>query len=137
MFAPVLGQGPVYFAAGAYNPEDRATMKVPWPPPERSIAAGTGWTVAKAPLLTKKVFRQPLLARGSRVDGVGEVGFTGLGGKRPFAAMQFPVRGFTIGLGKYKAHSLTVWVAAAGCYALHLDGLTFSRVIVFRVEFGS
>ena len=39
-YVPVLGSGPVYFTAGAYNPTDRATMKTL--PPDRSIAAGTG-----------------------------------------------------------------------------------------------
>jgi len=132
--APVLGSGPVYFSAGAYNPTDRATMKTL--PPDTSIAAGTGWTVAKAPLVAKKTLRQPLVVRGGRIDRPGELGFTGYGVQRPFSALQFPPS-FAIDLGAFKAYGISVWAATPGCYALQIDGATFSRIIVFRVEFTS
>ncbi len=132
--APVLGPGPVYFVAGGYNRADRATMTAPYPPPEAHVAFGTGWTAAKAPLVMKKTFAQPMVVRGRRIDGAGDLGFSG-SGRRPFGAMQFPAAGPTIDLGRYKAHSLNVWAATPGCYALQIDGATFSRVVVFRVEF--
>ena len=50
--APVLGSGPAFFTAGAYNPTDRSTMKTL--PPDQGIAAGTGWSVGKAPLVVPK-----------------------------------------------------------------------------------
>jgi len=132
--APVLGSGPVFFTAGAYNPTDRATMTALYPPPETSVAAGTGWAVAKTTLVMKRTFSQPLVVRGSRIDGAGQLGFTGPVGHRPFAAIQFPGTASAIDFGKYKAHGLNVWATSSGCYALQLDGKTFSRVVVFRVE---
>jgi hypothetical protein len=131
---PVLGSGPVFFSAGAYNPADRATMKAPYPAPGTSVAAGTGWAVAKTALVMKKTFSQPLVVRGSRLDGAGLLGFTGPAGHRPFAAMQFAGTSPAIDLGAYKAHGLIVWATASGCYAVQLDGRTFSSVVVFRVE---
>ena len=133
--APVLGSGPVYFAPGAYNPGDRSTMTAAYPAPHRSLAAGTGWTIAKAPLLMRRTVRQPLVIRGRRLDGPESLGFSGHTGRRPFAAIQFPTVGYTIPLGSHKAHSLNVWATAAGCYAVQIDGMTFSSVVVFRIEF--
>ena len=133
--APVLGAGPVFFTPGAYNPSDRATMTAQYPAPVASVASGTGWAVAKTTLVMKKAFAQALVVRGSRVDGgIGQLGFSGPAGHRPFAAMQFAARASAIDFGAYKAHGLTVWATASGCYALQLDGRTFSRVIVFSVE---
>lgn len=106
-----------------------------YPIPEGALGSGTGWTLAKAPLMMKKVFRQPLLVRGRRIDGPGGLGFSGYAGRQPFAAMQFPPVGYTIPLGDYKAHSLSVWAATPGCYALQIDGKTFSESVIFRVFF--
>jgi hypothetical protein len=127
----------VFFTAGAYNPTDRATMTAPYPAPEASVAAGTGWAVAKTTLVMKKIFSQPLVVRGSRIDGAGQLGFSGPVGRRPFAAIQFPATAAAIDFGKYKAHGLNVWATSSGCYALQLDGKTFSRAVVFRVELTS
>jgi hypothetical protein len=129
--APVIGTGPVFFVAGAYDATDRTTMVAVSSP--NGPAAGTGWNIAKAPLVVKATFRQPLAVRGGRIDGPGELGFSGFAGRRPFAAMQWAGTSPAIPLGNYKAHSLLVWVTKDGCYALQIDGSTFSRVIVFRV----
>ena len=98
--APVLGAGPVYFAAGAYNPEDRSTMKLIPPTDPRSQGAGTGWGIAKTAIVMRKTVRQPLLLRGQRLDGPGTLGFAGDAGHRPFAALQFKAGYHTIGLGE-------------------------------------
>jgi hypothetical protein len=133
--APVLGSLPVYFAPGAYNAVDRATLAAPYPAPAASRAAGTGWTLAKTVLVVKKRFRQPFVVRGRRIDGAGELGFTGPSGRRPVEAMQFPSAGPAIHLGAYKARGLMVWAATTGCYAVQIDGPKFSQTVVFRVLF--
>lgn len=133
--APVLGPGPVYVTPGAYNLADRSTMRVPYPAPLTSPAAGTGWTLAKAPILMPRTLRQPIVLRGRQLDGPGILGFSGYAGRRPFSAMQFPPTGYTINLGEYKAHSLYIWANTPGCYGIQIDGRTFSRVAIFRVEF--
>lgn len=130
--APVVGSRPVYFSAGAYNAADRSTMLVD--ASSTSVAAGTGWMVAKAPLVLHESFRQPLVVRGQRLDAPGQLGFSGDKGRRPFAAMQFPPRAPAIPVGCYKALSVVVWVHAPGCYGLQIDGATFSEAIVFRVQ---
>lgn len=133
--APVLGGGPVYVTPGAYNSADRSTMRVPFPAPSTSPAAGTGWTLAKTPILMPRNLQQPIVLRGQRIDGVGMLGFSGYAGRRPFSAMQFPPTGYSINLGSYKAHSMYIWANTPGCYAIQIDGRTFSRVVIFRVEF--
>ena len=133
--SPVLGSGPVYLAAGAYNPADRSTTTAPFPAPSTSVAFGTGWTLSKAPILMPKSLKQPLVLRGRRLDGVGDLGFSGYAGRRPFSALQFPASGYTMDVGTLKAHSVNLWFSAEGCYGIQIDGRTFSRVIVFRAAF--
>jgi hypothetical protein len=130
--APVLGSGPAFFTAGAYNPTDRSTMKTL--PPDQGIAAGTGWSIGKAPLVVPKTFHQPLVLRGGRIDGSGELGFSAFGPQRPFAALQFPPGADDFHVGKYKALGIGVWAKTSGCYALQVDSTRFSQIIVFRVE---
>jgi len=131
----VLGNGPVYFAGGAYNPEDRSTMRlIPFTDP-LSQGTGTGWGIAKTAIVMKKTLRQPLLLRGQRIDGPGELGFAGHG-HRPFAALQFKAGWHNIDFGKFKANGFVAWATVGGCYALQIDGRTFSRVVVFRIAFG-
>lgn len=133
--APVLGTGPVYFAAGAYNPEDRSTMQVISSTNPRSQGAGTGWGIAKTLIVMRRTLRQPLLLRGQRVDGPGELGFAGHAGRRPYAALQFKTGWHTINAGRFRADGFTAWATVPGCYALQIDGRTFSRVVVFRIAF--
>jgi hypothetical protein len=131
--APVLGVGPVFFSAGAYDPRDRAAMLAP--DPGSGVAAGTGWRVAKAPLLMRATFQRPIVVRGHRLDADGELGFSGDKGHRPYAAMQFASRARAIPVGAYKALSVVVWVSTPGCYAIQIDSTSFSQAVVFRVAF--
>jgi hypothetical protein len=121
-----VGPGPVY-----------STHVIPWvvlfPPPENSIAAGTGWSVDKTPLVWRKHFRGSFLIRGARIDGEGELGFSGPGG-RPFAAMQFAAGRAGLEVAGLHGWPVLVWMTTPGCYAFQIDGKTFSRVVVFRVS---
>jgi hypothetical protein len=130
--APVLGEGPVYFAAGAYNADDRATMDARTSGP---FAEGTGWGLAKTPLMMKKRLKQPLLVRGARIDASGVLGFSGGAGHRPFVAMQLAATRPSLSVGSFKGYGVNTWALTGGCYAIQVDGRTFSRVIVFRVAF--
>jgi hypothetical protein len=71
----------------------------------------------------------PLLIRGGRVDGRGE-----LHADEP-AAVKSSIFLAQIDTGPRYRPSRT-WVSAAGCYAYQIDGTTFSRTIVFRVTRG-
>ncbi len=123
----------MFFAAGAYNAADRSTMLLIPSAEPRSQAAGTGWGIAKTAIVKRKTLKQPLLLRGRRLDGQGDLGFSGTG-HRPFAALQLWPK-FGGALGKFKWKGLAAWAVDAGCYGLQIDGRTFSEVIVFRVAF--
>jgi hypothetical protein len=131
---PVLGPGPVLLAAGAYSSAGRTTAEMAFPP-TAGPAVGTGWGVAKTPLLLPKPFAEPLVVRGRRLDGAPEpLGFSG-GHGRPYIAMQFTPGSPTIRLGSWKSYGLLMWATSPGCYGIQVDGRIFSRTIVFRVAF--
>ncbi len=132
---PVLGPGPVLFAAGAYTRSAGPTTAEMAFPPTAGPAVGTGWGVAKTPLLMRRSFSEPLVVRGRRLDGASDpLGFSG-GNGRPYIAMQFAPGSPTIRLGSWKAYGLLVWATSPGCYGIQVDGRTFSHTIVFRVDF--
>jgi hypothetical protein len=122
-----VGRGPIYF-----------THVIPWavlfPAPENSIAAGTGWAIDKTPLVWKKPFRGPFLIRGARIDGQGQLGFSGPAGRRPFAAMQFARGRSGLEFAGLHGWGVAVWMTTPGCYAFQIDTRISSRVIVFRVK---
>lgn len=124
------GTGPIY-----------STHVIPWvvpfPAPENSIAAGTGWSVDKTPLVSKKRFRGALLVRGARIDGQGDLGFSGPAGRRPFAAMQFAAGRSGSEVADLHGWPVIVWMTAPGCYAFQIDTKTTSRLLVFRVQAAS
>jgi hypothetical protein len=72
--------------------------------------------------------------RGQRIDGDGHLGFSGIASRRPFDALQFAAGQATLRAGGVLSWGIDVWISP-GCYALQIDGPTFSRVVVFRVEF--
>lgn len=122
-----VGSGPIY-------PTHVDPWSVPFPPPENSIAFGTGWSVDKTPLMRKKTFKGPFVVRGRRIDGQGALGLSGPGGRRPFEALQFVAGRSAAEVAGLTGWPTMVWLSAPGCYALQIDGQTFSRVVVFRVE---
>jgi len=121
------GDGPIY-----------ATHADPWrvlfPPPRNSLASGTGWSVDKTPFVRKRSFIGPFVVRGSRIDGAGVLGFSGPGGRRPFEAFQFAAGRSEAEVAGLTGWPTLVWMTSPGCYAVQVDGTSFSRVIVFRVE---
>jgi hypothetical protein len=108
-----------------------------YPAPANSFGAGSGWAVDKVPLVMKQTFRQPLVVRGRRLDGRGDLGFSGGRGKRPFAALQFSAGGASLSVGNFHGWGVIFWVATPGCYAMQIDGTTFSSVVVFSVAFAA
>jgi hypothetical protein len=65
------------------------------------------------------------------------MGFSGLAGVRPYSALQVPLT------RKPRAGEDVIWsggyafVTQPGCYAIQIDGASFSYAIVFRVVFPS
>jgi hypothetical protein len=103
-----------------------------FPPPQNSLAAGTGWSVDKTPFVRKRSFSGPFVIRGGRIDGPGLLGFSG--GPRPFEALQFVAGRSGAEAAGLRGWPTFVWMTTPGCYAVQIDGKSFSRIIVFRVE---
>src|SRR5262245_48943374 len=120
------GAGPVF-------PTHLEPWQVLFPPPANSIALGTGWSADKTPFVLKKTFKGPFVVRGGRIDGAGDLGFSGAG-TRPFEALQFASERSGATVAGLKGWPTLVWMTTPGCYALQIDGQTFSRVVVFSVE---
>jgi hypothetical protein len=121
------GDGPIY-----------ATHVDPWnvlfPPPQNTLASGTGWSADKTPFVRKRSFTGAFVIRGGRIDRPGLLGFSGPGGRRPFEAFQFAAGRSAACVAGLNGWPTVVWMTAPGCYAVQIDGKSFSRIIVFRVE---
>ncbi len=116
-FSPGLGTGPAYPAGF----DDESTLHyggANFPPP---------WTGNKVLWYVDPAYGGPVLIRGHQLGGPWWVGFDGFG-RRPYAEIR-------IGpgpRGRWRERGSYTRVRAPGCYAYQVDGLIFSRVIVFR-----
>lgn len=120
-----VGPGPAYPVIG---PSGRIDLT-------RDEQYGSSWQGTKVFWYVAPSYRGPVLLRGRRLDGAGRLGFDGR--RVPDAELQIepgesvswqgqPPGGRGIPSG--------VRALASGCYGVQLDGTTFSRVVVFRVE---
>jgi len=82
------------------------------------------WGVQKLLWFVHPRYRGPVLVRGSKTDGTVRVRFER--GRIPPAELRLPAG--------TRARPSYVRVRKPGCYAFQIDGLTFSRTIVFRAE---
>lgn len=129
-----LGDGPVYVA---FRGIPRLLDAVPT---KKSGLAPSRWRVGRTVWISAPPYRGPVLVRGDRVDGPGRLGF----GVTVTPKWELRLPG-----GKWEERSVTFrrwrgaaqkgWrfadalmrVRAKGCYAVQIDGLSFSDVIVF------
>jgi hypothetical protein len=129
------GTCPVTTSRAAVYTTRTEPWEVQFPPPESSVAFGSGWAVDKTPLLLEPGFRGPFVIRGRRLDGPGELGFSGPAGRRPFEALQFARDRWSLSSGARHGWGVLVWMQTSGCYLLQIDGPTFSSISLFRVDF--
>jgi len=107
-------------------------------------AHGRTWRDQKVIWVVDRSYAGPLLLRGGRIDGTGDLGFDryigasgyvgGSGDGRPHAQLLY-VRS---GLGAQPDHTLSsypsgLYAQQPGCYAVQVDGEGFSRTLVFRI----
>ena len=83
---------------------------------------GGAWGVQKLLWFVHPRYRGPVLVRGVQLDGANRVRFER--GALPPAELRLPVG--------TRARPSFVRIRKPGCYAFQIDGLTFSRSIVFR-----
>jgi hypothetical protein len=122
---PAAGAGPVYMLSVADEPAGAMTI-------EDSRADPQGWRGQKAPWIAAPRYRGPILIRGARIDAPGEVRFARDEGDHAPALYQR--RGQSMQPNGWRVWPGSLLVRAPGCYALQVDGASFSAVIVVRVH---
>jgi hypothetical protein len=80
----------------------------------------------------------PLLLRGARIDGEGGLRFDHYlnalgtqGGGTAYPELAYPA---LEGVSVVRTHPSALRMRVPGCYAVQVDGTTFSEIIVFRAE---
>jgi hypothetical protein len=125
----LVGPGPSYpgfYATPPYDPSDPSSL-VHYGDNGHARVEG-GWYYLKVLWLISPRYRGPLLIRGRQLDGRNELRFdTG-----PSPPREIRIAG---GRGElshgWKDRPSYTRFRAPGCYGYQLDGLTFSRIIVF------
>jgi hypothetical protein len=124
-----FGRGPVYPAFGAGQPQ--AIVRFSYPPPAGSEVAGSTWSGQKVPWIRAPRYRGPVLIRGRQLDGPYHLRF----GLELVPPTELRIgRWGTAAGSRWGFRGSTTRLRAPGCYAYQIDGLTFSRVIVFQAE---
>ncbi len=121
------GRGPAYPNLG----DGAQTLEFVYPPePQQTDFYGSGWSGNKVLWWVSGRYHGPVLIRGRQLDGPHLLRFEV--GTPPPAEMRIrPGRGLRSSKGARDRPSYTR-VQAAGCYGYQVDGIGFSRVIVFR-----
>ena len=120
---PVAGPGPVYPMASVTIPQARLASRV------LTLRVGADKKRHGSPALATRVRS---LIRGARIDAPGELRFARSTGDR-LPALQAR-RGQAVQPNGWRVWPGLILVRTPGCYALQVDGLNFSRVIVIRVH---
>lgn len=120
-FGIALGHGPAYPV-----PFRGATLHY-----AHGRSAG-GWIYVKVLWVVSASDRGPVLVRGHQLDGTNWLGFAT--GTHPLEELQIPPARMGSARGWRAYPSYTRVRAGSGCYAYQIDGTTFSKVLVFRLE---
>ena len=91
---------------------------------------GSAWRGAEVTWRSSPGYRGPVLIRGRQVGGAGVVGFGE--GHVPYEALELLNSAKGVPPGPGRTWPSFTRVQAPGCYAYHVDGTSFSEVIVFR-----
>jgi hypothetical protein len=118
-----LGPGPAYPVLGTSAPDGVVRLG-------DDFQRG-GWYLHKTIWAVSSRYRGRVLVRGRQIDGSGSMRF-GFG-RRLFVRRPQLRLGPAIKPGWRLAGSYT-FVHGAGCYAFQVDGLSFSRILVFEVK---
>jgi hypothetical protein len=107
------------------------TLEFVYPPlPQQTDFSGSGWSGNKVLWWVSGRYHGPVLIRGRQLDGPHLLRFEV--GRPPPTEMRIgPGRGFAPSNGA-RDHPSYTRVEAAGCYGYQIDGVGFSRVIVFQ-----
>jgi hypothetical protein len=135
-YGPGLGTGPVYLLLPGPNDATLHAEAL-----RGQGASGAGWSSQQVRWVVHPLYQGPVLVRGARIDSAGALRFNGGLDQTVDAALLAATPALThlrlVGDSSYGAPWIA-WVTYlrvrdAGCYAVQVDGLTFSETIVFRV----
>ncbi|MGH2701899.1 MAG: hypothetical protein ACRDJB_04275 [Actinomycetota bacterium] len=135
-----LGKGPVY----SVFPAIPRGLDL-FPTEEATPFSGSRWRGAEALFVSEPEYDGPALIRGGQIDGEERLGFGE--GETPLWELRLPARewelvdelrvwdGERVQLSAgWRVQRTTIRIAADGCYAMQLDGESFSQVIEFGAE---
>jgi hypothetical protein len=132
---------------GAFTLTGDGTVPVDFTPPADDSFAGTGWPGMKVIWRVDPDYVGPVLLRGARLDGPGQLRFgsyTGMVGQgtppgASFQAQAYPELGYPAVDDRPSAvtYPSDIRVQSPGCYGLQVDGTNFSEVIIFAVTSAS
>jgi hypothetical protein len=129
---PAIGEGPMRLTGPG-------TVEFEHPPAPGSGYENTGWGGQKVIWSIDAAYTGPVLLRGDRIDGAGELRFdhylSALGsqgaGGTAYPELAYPA---LEGVRFVRTHPSALRMQVPGCYAVQVDGTTFSEIIVFRAE---
>jgi len=128
-FGPAIGDGPAY-AAGF---DGNGILNISFPAGTETPFYGSEWSGAKVLWIVDPVYRGPLLIRGGRMDGSGQVRFEN--GSEPPSELWLPSptapSSTTSGWRSFPSYTR---LRSPGCYMYQVDGLTFTETIIFEAK---
>jgi hypothetical protein len=94
-----------------------------------------GWAGQKVLWFALPAYTGPVLVRGRRLDGPGQMRFeAGRGSTAELRWSPGETVGWTGQVARSRGLPSGVLVRTPGCYAVQIDGTSFSRVVVFPVS---
>jgi hypothetical protein len=124
-----IGTGPVYPGLGAASGLMNATKDAQY---------GSQWQGQKVFWYVAPSYRGRVLIRGRRIDGSGWLGFNGM--RVPSDELRIEPYDTVSWSGQprfSRGIPSAVRALSSGCYAVQVDGKTFSKIVVFQVDLAS
>lgn len=96
-----------------------------------SPAPVAGWFGFKTLWFVDRNYDGPVLIRGGRLDGEGDVAF----GERPSVSQLLVPPGLTLNsVNGVRTMPGSSWVRSSGCYGWQVDGLNFSTTVILSAQ---
>lgn len=136
-YGPAIGDGPVYIVGMGTDGVLHAVR------PAAGSRGAAAWGYQFTLFVIDPNYQGPILARGAQIDGGHPLLFNGgldqLNGFSPETITLLSQLRLESGPGfglPWPTFPSDLRMLTPGCYAIQLDGATFSEVIIFRVAFG-
>ncbi len=128
-FGPAIGDGPAYAVGFTAD----GVLNVSFPAATETPFFGSEWSGAKVLWIVNPTYTGPLLIRGGRLDGSGQIGFE-TGTEPPFE-LRLPTptapSSSTSGWRNFPSYTR---LRSPGCYMYQVDGLDFTETIIFEAK---